>query len=146
MFSMVKDVLWTKVKAPVSVGTTDITSDVIDMAGYECVAFIVPIVDCVQDGTITLKGYQNTASSTSSPTPTLAATGSTVTYTANDSHNDTCLILELVKPTMRYVYVVADLATQNTATGAIWAVRYNTTKGPVTQGASVAAANIAAVA
>lgn len=146
MTSLVKDVLFTVVENPAAAGTTDLTSDVLDMAGFEAVSFICPIVDSTNTGTIRLLVYQNSANSTSSPTPVLISTGTTVTYTADDSHNNKILITEVVKPTMRYVYCVVDLGTANTATGAVIAAQYGALKSPVTQPASVAASNIVACA
>lgn len=144
MFSIVKDAKITVVENPAAAGTTDLVTDILDMAGYESVTFICPIVDSTNTGTIRLLGHQNTANSTSGSTQ--IATGTTNTYTADDSHNNKVLVLELIKPTQRYVYCTVDLGTANTATGAVIAMQYGTNFGPVTQHASVASGDQVAVA
>lgn len=139
--SLIKDAVWTVVENPASAGTTDLVTDILDMAGFEAVLFHVALVDSTNTGTVRLNIYGNTANSTSGST--LIGTGSTVTYTADDSHNNKILIHELLKPTYRYVYCTVDLGTANTATGVVTAIQYGgTMKSPTTQPASVAAANL----
>lgn len=125
--------------APVAAGATiDSNSDRLDMQGWDGVVFILPITDSVATGVATLKVEQNTADS---DTGMAALSGATATATCatNDDLNNTLLIVEVNKPTERYVQGVATSATANIAYGNMIAIQYRGRSAPVTQPASVQA-------
>ena len=57
------------VEASAVAGTTDLTTDILDMTGYDGVLFVVLTGDVSDTSALRLRPWQNTASSTSSPTP-----------------------------------------------------------------------------
>lgn len=116
---------------------TDSNSTIFDMAGYDGILFITTITDCVQAGVATLKAEGNTANSDSGME---AITGATVSATsgANDDLNGKVLIVDVYRPTKRYVQGVRVSATQNIAFGEVLVVQYKSSVGPVTQGSTVA--------
>lgn len=119
-------------------GQSTLTTDVVDMQGFDSVAFIAYLGDVSDTSVLTLTAKTNTANSTSSPTPTTLA--QTVTFTAGASNaDDKLLVLDLHKPRDRYVFATLARATANAVLNGIIAVLYNADQKPVTQDASVIA-------
>lgn len=124
------------VGAPVAAGSTiDNNSSRIDMAGYESVTFIAPIVDSVDTGVATLTIEENDADSDSGMAAVSGA-AATETSGANDDLNDKALVAEVFKPTKRYVQAVRTSAVANIAYGAVIAL-LTPKRLPVEQDASV---------
>jgi hypothetical protein len=123
-----------RVIAATSVGTTTITSDILDMQGYDSVTFIV-LYGTITDGPPSIKISQGNDSGLSDGAD-LAGTALAVT---NGDDGKLC-VEELVKPTDRYVQlsVVRGGATGCVLDGAI-AIRTRTLTDPTTQGSDVAA-------
>ena len=115
-------------------GTTLLTSDAVDMEGYDGVVFIVPIEDSTDTGVITLTAQHDDNSSFTSATA--ESDTATATSAADDDLNNMVLLLDYVKPTERYVRCTVTRATANFATGPIIAVKYKAAKAPVTQAAA----------
>lgn len=128
-----------EVKAPVAAASnTDSNSDIIDMAGYEGVIFIVPIEDSVATGVATLKAEEHTLNQDSGMAAIQGASA-TKTCTVNDDINGTLLIVEVFRPRERYVQAVITSATANIAFGTMTAILYGHRKVPVTEHATVSA-------
>lgn len=117
---------------------TDDNSAILDMAGFDGVMFIAPITDSVATGVATLTVEQ---SLTNADGGMAAITGAaaTKTCTVNDDINGTLLIVDVYKPTKRYVQGVRTSATANIAFGDMIAIRYHGKKAPRVQGATVSA-------
>jgi len=128
-----------EVLAPVAAGSSiDSNSDILDMANWDGVIFVVPVTDSVDTGVATLTIEQNTANS---DTGMAALSGATATATsaANDDLNNTLLIVDVYRPRERYVQGVVTSATANIAYGNMVAIQYQGRAAPVTQPASVQA-------
>ena len=134
-----------EVNAPVSAGSSiDDNSDIIDMAGWDGVMFIVPITDSVATGVATLTVQQNTANSDSGMAA-VSGGGGHADKGSNDDLNDTLLIVDVYRPRERYVQAVLTSATANIAYGNTIAILYNKTgKLPVTAHASIQASAVVA--
>jgi hypothetical protein len=142
--NLLKNMKFQEVMAPVSAANnTDSNSDILDMANWDGVIFIVPITDSVATGVATLTIEQNTANSDSGMAALASATA-TATCTVNDDLNNTLLIVEIYRPRERYVQGVVTSATANIAFGNMIAIQYRGRKGPVTQPASVQASTLLA--
>ena len=119
-----------EVGAPVAAADdTDQNTDILDMSGYESVCFVVPVTDSVATGVATITAQQNT---TNSDTGMAALSGAvaTATCTTNDDLNNKLLVLDVVKPTERYVGAAVTSATANIAFGNTLAILYNSRNLP----------------
>jgi hypothetical protein len=126
------------VEAAASAATTTLTTDVLDMQGYDGVTFIAALGDVTDTSVLLLSVFENTANSTSSPTPT-AISGATAGATAGASNYDsTLLVVDVQKPSKRYVYATLARGTANAVVNGVLAIRYKGSHScPVTQGATV---------
>lgn len=137
-----KNVLIKEVMAPVAAGSSiDENSDILDMANWDGVVFIVPVTDSAATGVATLTIEQNTANS---DTGMAALSGATATATSaeNDDLNNKLLIVDVYRPRERYVQGVVTSATANIAFGNMIAVQYKGRKPPVTADSSVLQATL----
>ena len=122
---------------PAAMGTTDVTSAILDMSGYDAVRFLAPITDIANTSVVTLK-LQQGADSGLSDVVTSEETA-TKTSAADDDLNGKMLVLDVVKPGpgVRYVRAKMTRATANAAIGNIIAERYRSRIVPVTQSSDV---------
>lgn len=142
--NLLKNMKFQEAMAPVAAGSSiDQNSDILDMANWDGVIFIVPITDSVATGVATLTIEQNTANSDSGMAA-LSGAVATATCAVNDDLNNTLLIVEVYKPRERYVQGVVTSATANIAYGNMVVIQYRGRKGPVTQPASVQASTLVA--
>ncbi len=121
-------------KTTVAAGAADITdASVVDMQGFTGVQFIFSF------GTITAGAATSVAASglaTSSPTPgTDDIAGSKVTVA--DTDDDSVVVMDIYKPTQRYIRPFVKRATQNAVLNSIIAIQYGPEVMPVTHDASV---------
>ena len=126
-----------QVKAPVAnASNTDSNSDIIDMAGYEGVIFMVPIEDSAATGVAVLKLEEHTLNQDSGMA---AITGASATKTCavNDDINNKLLVVECFRPRERYVQAVITSATANIAFGTMTAILYGHRKMPVTEHSTI---------
>lgn len=132
---LIKNVVIAEVLAPVAAANnTDSNSDILDMAGYEGVIFIVPITDSVANGVATLNVQENTANSDTGMTTVDTAT---VTSAVNDDINGQLLVVAIHKPLKRYIQGNVVSATQNIAFGNMIAIKYGAKKLPITDDSTV---------
>lgn len=126
------------VNPPVAAASnTDDNSTILDMQGYDGVCFIAPITDSAATGVATLKVEQDDANADGGMAA-LAGASATVTCAINDDVNDQALVVDVYKPTKRYVQAVLTSATANIAFGNVIAILYRGAKCPITQGATIA--------
>ena len=134
---LLKNIDIAEVGAPIAAGSsTDGNSDRLDMAGYDGVLFICPITDSVDTGVAALTVEQDTADADAGMAA-LSGGVATATSAADDDLNDKLLIVDVYKPTKRYVQAVRTSLTANIAFGSLIAIRYKSSKRPITAHASI---------
>lgn len=135
MNELTKNCIIAEVLAPVAAASnTDSNSDILDMAGWDGVVFIVPLTDSAATGVATLNVQENTANSDSGMTTVATATDTCV---VNDDINNTLLIVDVYKPLKRYIQGNVTSATANIAFGNMIAIKYKGKKAPITDDSSV---------
>lgn len=116
----------TKVKDPTTAGTSDVTSDSVDMAadgGWDNVAFLTSY------GTAAANNLMHAESSSDDgDADTFADIAGSELDLAGASDEDQ--IIDIAHPPERYVRVVAQCGTSTTV-GDIWAIQYNGKKLPI---------------
>ena len=128
----------TVVSAAATAATTAINSDILDMAGFDGVMFLALLGDVPSGSVLTLTANGNSASSTSSPTPVSQA--ATAAFTAGAADADSkVLMVDVVKPTLRYAFATLTRTTHNAVVGGIIAIQYTANDKPTTQDATVIA-------
>ncbi len=113
----------TKVKDHTTAGTGDVTSDSVDMqedGGYDGVVFVTSY------GTANANNILK--ASQSADDSTFTEYGSTAQVISGASDED--VILEIARPTKRYLKAVAERGTSSTLES-IWAIRYGSRTRPV---------------
>lgn len=131
----------TVVEAAAGAAQTALTTDVLDMSGYEGVIFIALLGDVTSGSVLTLLAKGNSANSVSSPTP---VTQTSCTFTAGASDADSkVLMVDVYKPTLRYMFGSLTRTTQDAIVGGIIAIQYGATNKPTTQDATVIASAFA---
>lgn len=126
------------VKDAVAAGTSEITSDVVDMSGFDAARVILLLGDVTSGSVITVNLKSNSANSTSSPTPTTDS--STTAYTAGTADADIkAITLDVIRPTGRYVFATVTRITQNAVVNGIVIELYRARAVPITQDATVIA-------
>lgn len=122
-----------RIKTIQTVGTGAITSDTVDMAGFDAILFLVIWGD-ITDGTPAVK-VQSGAQSNMSDAADLTGTSTSIAIT----DDNLMAIVDVQGISERYVRAVV---TRGGSTGAvvdaILAIKYNAHKEPVTQSADVA--------
>ena len=141
MFSLLKNCDISLVEGDATAGTSTLTSDVLDMQGWDGVAFIAVTGDVTDTSVLTLTALDDTDDNVSGAT---AITGAAATFTANASTADEkLLIVDVYRPQKRYVHCTLARATANAVVGGIIAIRYRGKKLPITQGSTVVASAFA---
>jgi hypothetical protein len=138
IMNLSKDVKITVVAAAAVAATTAVTSDVLDMSGFDGVMFIALLGDVTATSVLTLTAKSNTANSTSSPTPVTQKATSAFTAGASDADSK-AIIVDVSDPTLRYAFAELTRATQNAVVGGIIAIQYGASNKPTTHAASVIA-------
>lgn len=139
MQNLLKDAVVDYVEASAVAGTSLLTTDVVDMLGFDSVMFIAITGDVTATSALALTVYTNDTNNTTTPTETAAE----VTFTAGASDADSkLLIADVHRPRQRYVYATLARATANAVVNGVIAIRYNATNRPTTQGASVIASGV----
>lgn len=134
MITLTKDCKFTKVNNAVAAGTTDQDSDRVDMTGFDSVCFVWSIGDVTSGAVVQAIAKSNAADSTSSSTTEKSGTSTTAGASNMDN---TLLIVDLHKPTLRYAYSTLVIDTQNAVVNGCYAIQYNAKSLPVTQSATV---------
>lgn len=134
--NLIKDAKFVVVEAAAVAGTTTITTDVVDMAGFDSVAFVAHLGDVTATSALALTVFSNDTNDTTTPTETEAA--ASFTAGASDADNK-LMIVDVTCPRQRYVYATLERGTANAVVNGIIAILYNAHNKPVTQPASVLA-------
>lgn len=123
--------------APVAAGSADVTDCyVVDMQGYDSVRM------CVAFGTITGSAAtsiraQSAAAKSSATALTSGADIAGTSITVADTDDNKIVILDIVRPTRRYVQLLIKRATQNAVVDYAWYELYGPRKLPVVKDANV---------
>lgn len=119
---LLQDIKVTKISDPTSAGSTDVESDILDMAGYETVVFMTSFGTAATDNTFKARGAAtNSSAALADLAGTLTAPG------ASDEDVSECL----VRPQLRFVQAYVTRGTSTTV-GDIWAVQFGARYRPVT--------------
>lgn len=123
------------VEGAAAAAQTELTSDVIDMSGYDAVRAIAITGDVTTTCVLTLNLKSNSANSTSSPTP---VTEASATFTAGASDADSkMLTVDVIRPTGRYVFATLTRTTADAVVNGIVIELYRARSVPVTQDTTV---------
>jgi len=134
MRSILKDTKITRVKNAVAAGTSEILSDTVDMQGYDSVIYVIALGDVDNTCVLTPTAKSNPTDSTSGGTTEKAGTATTATATSADNK---LLVIEVLRPSQRYVFVSLTRTTANAVLDSIVAVQHAAKSMPVTQGTTV---------
>ena len=133
--NLLKDVKITRIMNAVAAGTTDQTSSIIDMQGYEGVMFVAAFGTLTATQVTSMKAQQNTANSTSG----MADLAGTSVGPLADGDSNKQLVLDIWQPQERYLQVVIDRGTANAVIDGITAIQYKSRVLPTTQSSTVSA-------
>jgi hypothetical protein len=117
-----------------SAGTTDLTSEAVDTAGYDIVRFICGF-GAIVSGAVTSTKVRQGAASDMSDGADLAGSAQTVA----DTDDNKIVITEIVRPRERYLDHVVDRGTQNATVDFLIVELINSPKMPVTKHSTVLA-------
>jgi len=136
MENLLKDCAIDRLHTGAVAATSDVTdASSIDMAGWDGVCFIALLGALTASQVTKLKAY---GADLDTGHAELVAT----TAAAADADGTKLLVLDVVKPTLRYLKPVLDRGTANAVLDGIISIRYKGSKSPVTQGSTVAASAI----
>lgn len=134
--SLTKNVKITRVSAAAAAAQTAVNGSILDMQGFDGVLFLVLTGDVSDTSVLTLKAEQNSVNSGSG----MAALSGSATFTAGASTADSkALVLDVFKPSKRYVRAALTRATANAAIDGIVAIQYGAQNKPSAHDASVIA-------
>lgn len=140
--NLLKDVKISYVEAAAVAAQTALTTDVLDMKGYDGVMFIALTGDVTDTCVLTLTVKGNSANSTSSPTP---VDQKAATFTAGATDADSkAIVVDVYNPMLRYAFAVLTRTTANAVVNGVIAIQYSAAQRPTTQDASVIASAIGA--
>lgn len=132
----------TRVKAAVAAGTTDVTSDAIDMEGFDAALFTVLFGTLTAGQVTSLLVQGSTDSAFTSPQALVGA----VSIAFADTDDDKVAMIEVQKvPDYRYLRIVVDRGTANAVVDGILAMQYSARKQPTTHDATTVADAIVSI-
>lgn len=137
-----KDIKITVVSPAATAATSAIDSDILDMSGYEGVMFIAMLGDITSGCVLGLAAKGNTANHLTVPTPITQATAA-YTDSSGTTADSKCLMVDVARPPLRYIFANLTRTTQNAVIGGIIAIQYGAHNKPTTQAASVLASTFA---
>jgi hypothetical protein len=130
-----------RVENAVAAGTTAVESDVVDVAGYEGVMFVIALGAIVSGAVTSAKAQQGAASDLSDAADLL---GTSVTIA--DTDDNKLVYLDVNQPRERYVRCLVSRATQNATVDGITAILYGARVVPTTHDSATVAGGEAHVA
>jgi len=134
MNEILKDCVITRVSNAAASGTSNVVSSVLDMQGFDSVAFIA-LLNSVSDGSqLSLTASENTANSTSGGSAVTGGATSTVTASSDSNH---VLAVDVVRPSKRYCFVTLARGTAAATVDGIVAIQYRARSKPVSQPATL---------
>lgn len=135
MNNLLNNVEFVSVENAAVAGTSALTTDTIDMAGWTGVVFVAKLGDVTADSVLGFAAHDSDEASAN-----FDDLEDPLAYTAAAADADNkLLVLDVCRPTRRYVRAVLTRADQNAVVDGIWAIKYGPLEAPVTQGATVLA-------
>lgn len=136
MPNLIKGIKCTVVSPAAVAATSQIDSSIVDMAGYDGVMFLALTGDVTSGSVLSLLAKGNTANSISSPSPTTLGTATYTSLTSTDA-DSMSLLVDVYRPTQRYMFASLTRTTQNAVIGGIIAIQYQAHTKPTAQDVSV---------
>lgn len=136
---LIDDIKVSLVQAALADGSTDPTSTNVDMAadgGYDGVMFVGICGTITGSGTVTLAATQATTDTTGT-----ALSGMTATATSS-TKSDKLLIIDVYRPTKRYIGTTLTRATANSVYGGTLAIQYRSKSRAIAQATAMLAASV----
>lgn len=131
-----KNVKVTQCSSTVAAGTSAISSaTVIDMQDYESVIFVYSFGTLTSGTVVTAKAAQLATSSPTASTDDIAGSGIAVA----DTNSDKSVVLEIHKPTYRYIRPCVTRTTQNAVLNSIIAIQFGPKIKPTVQSTTIVA-------
>lgn len=131
MSQLSKSVVFQKIEAATAAGTSDITSDTVDMQGFEGVVFIAHI------GTLTGSQVTSMKVQSSSDDSTYNDLLGTDSGNMDDTDGDQLIVIDIHKPLERYLQAEVLRGTANAVINGVIAIKYGAATEASTQGATV---------
>lgn len=123
------------VELAAATGTTELTTDVIDMAGFTGVVFVAQLGDVTDTSVLSLTADHSDESGSG-----FVALAGALSFTAGAADADNkAMILDIASPEKRYVRARLGRGTAAAVLNSIIAIKYGPRNAPVTQGATVLA-------
>lgn len=121
----------TRVSNAVAAGTTDVECTSVDMAGFDAVRFVASF------GTLTASQVTTVKAQESADNSTFTDITGAASAAFDDGDDNLIAIVDVIRPTKRYVRLVIDRGTANAVVDCVLAEQYQARSEPVTQSASV---------
>ena len=132
MNGLLDKVLIDVIEAPATAGTSTLTSDTVDLAGWTGCLFIAKLGDVTSGSVLGLAIHDSEDDTNYDDLEGPLA----FTAGASDADNK-FLVLDVVRPEKRYLRAVLTRGSQNAVVEGIWAIKYGPLSTPVTQGSDV---------
>lgn len=126
--NLTKNCKVTLVKGPQGSAGTAVTSDEVDMEGFEGVVFVGSIA------TVNAANFAKAQQDTATGMGSAADLEGTKVVPGDDGDS---FMIDIYRPRERFLRVVIDRGGTNTATGDIYAIQYGARKAPVSHGATI---------
>lgn len=137
MQNLLKDTKVTRVLNAVAAGTSAQNGSAVDMSGFDGVTFILMVGALTATQVTSLKAQQGNASNMSDAQDL----ANTLVGPLADGDSNKCLVLDVYRPTDRYVRPVVNRGTANAVIDGVIAIQYRGRKSPVVQDTTTIAAN-----
>jgi len=132
--SLLSNAVVDRIKVSQAAGTGAVTSDPVDMAGYEGALFLVELGAIVSGGTNTCKVQQSSDDGSADAYGDLEGTS---LVNSGDEAAEKVQAIEVINPGKRYLKLIATRAAQNVEIDSILVIKFGSRKLPVTQPANV---------
>lgn len=134
MKSMLKNCAVDQVLGYYAAGVTKRTSDIVDMANFDGVMFVIGLGTTIENGTIDAFVEQDIANAITNMAR-LATTAVHTVTAANAALAKSCIVIDVYRPLERYVQCNITPAVSNAVVLGITAIRYKGRTAPVVQAA-----------
>jgi len=128
MMTVQEEIKVTKVLDNSAAAFTTINSGVIDMQGFDGVAFVTAAGTIAATGTAVVKVQQDSVVGMGTAADLLGSGQSFI-----DTDDNKSVLVDVKRPSKRYLRLVIARATANSDWTAIFAIQYRTKRAPVTQ-------------
>lgn len=127
MPELVKSMKFVRVENATAAGTSDITTEFVDTAGFDEIIFVTLFGTITAGAVTSVKAQQSTTSNGSDAADLLASS-----VTVADDDDNQMVVHSVFRPRERYVNLVIDRGTQNAVLDGCLAILCQPSKSPVT--------------